>query len=358
MRTKSELRFIATAIAVATFLTTGVGEAATANANPSSQLNPSIVSAHRATATFLTKKFVDGKYLEGFTPGKPDFGFTLEALLQRYAAGQSAKQLATAVNYSLLRSQVTGTPKNRVGYLYSSERSLIPGLSAKFIFTSEVLGVKNQSLSESIGRSLAGSIDSSGAVANANPGAFDYGWVTLAMSAIGSDAKAKLAGQKLLSFQHQDGGFGPDSNGVAEVSGTDSTGIALQALSTLRSNPNASFGSRVKAAISRAVGFLKDSAAGTPKSHWNAWDDYDSNGSSYAIMGLQSVGQNVSVYRRWLATKVATDGGLVVAWTEQAAKDCVTGGGSASACQLSGDSYATAQGYLALVGSSYAQLIK
>ncbi len=354
MRTKSELRFIATAIAVATFLTTGAAQASPATSLP----NPSIVLAHRATANFLTAKFVNGAYLEGFTPGKPDFGFTLEALLQRFAAGQSAKQLATAEKYSLIRSDITGTPKSKTGYLYSSEGTLIPGLAAKFIFTSEALGVKNSVLRNSISRSLEASVATSGLVANANPGAFDYGWVTLAMAAIESDAKGKAVGQKLLSFQHADGGFGPDSNGAAQVSGTDSTGIALQALSTVRSTRSVSFNSRVKAAISRAAGFLKASATGTPKSHWDAWGDYDSNGSSYAIMGLQSVGQNVSVYRRWLATKVAKDGGLVVSWTEQASKECLAGGGSAAECLLSGDSYATAQGYLALVGSSYAQLIK
>ncbi len=356
MRTKSELRFIATAVAVATFLTTGAGAAQAAPAT--SRPNPSIVMAHRATANFLTAKFVNGAYLEGFTPGKPDFGFTLEALLQRFAAGQSAKQLATASNYSLIRSATTGTPKSKTGYLYSSERKLIPGLAAKFIFTSEALGVQNPVLRSSISRSLEASVAASGLVANSNPGAFDYGWVTLAMAATGNDSKAKAVGQKLLSFQHADGGFGPDSNGAAEVSGTDSTGIALQALSTLRATRSASFNARVKSAISRAVGFLVGSAAGTPKSHWDAWGDYDSNGSSYAIMGLQSVGQNVSVYRRWLASKVAKDGGLVVSWTEQASRECVSAGGSASECLLSGDTFATAQGYLALVGSSYAQLIR
>jgi hypothetical protein len=41
-----------------------------------------------STINFLTSKFVDGESLDGFTPGSPDYGFTLEAMLQRKAAGQ------------------------------------------------------------------------------------------------------------------------------------------------------------------------------------------------------------------------------------------------------------------------------
>ena len=71
--TKSGLRVIA-AIVTAAVLSLGVAPANAANANSK-------------TLAFLKSKFVNGQFIEGFTPGVADFGFTLEGILQRKALG-------------------------------------------------------------------------------------------------------------------------------------------------------------------------------------------------------------------------------------------------------------------------------
>ena len=39
-------------------------------------------SKHLATAEFLKSQFVLGEYIEGFSPGVPEYGFSLEAVSQ------------------------------------------------------------------------------------------------------------------------------------------------------------------------------------------------------------------------------------------------------------------------------------
>ncbi len=57
--------------------------------------------AYPATTDFLSTKFVAGKAIDGFSPGKADYGFTLEAMLQLRAAGKSVAQQRVAINHVL-----------------------------------------------------------------------------------------------------------------------------------------------------------------------------------------------------------------------------------------------------------------
>ena len=79
---KSGLRVLAALTIAALTATTPLSSANAANGD------------YASTVRFLADKFVDGKALDGFTPGTPDYGFTLEAMLQRKAGGQKLTDLS------------------------------------------------------------------------------------------------------------------------------------------------------------------------------------------------------------------------------------------------------------------------
>lgn len=346
MRTKSELRIIATTTAILVALFSGVAAPAQA-AKPSgtgsgSNSSSAVAATSKAGAAFLASKFTESKYILGFDGKTPDFGFTLEAMIQRKAGGDSTAALAPSVKYNLQNAAITGNLSNRTGYLFNTDKSIKAGLAGKWLFTSSALKAKNSPLRASVLKALRqpAAVSKKGVVAGAS-GSIDYGWVTLGFATNTSLATARLVANQILSQQHADGGFGPDSNGDPAISGTDSTGLVLQALVTVKTAGNTSQNKAIKAAIAKAVAYLQGSATGTNKDHWEAWGGYDVNGTAYAIMGLAAAGVNVSSYSTWLRGQLSTDGGIKTPWSGD-----------------SGDIFATAQGVVALGGFSYLTLTK
>lgn len=340
MRTKSELRIIATTTAILVALLSIT--AAPAQAAKPSGTSGNVAATSKAGAAFLASKFTDGKYLVGFDGKSPDYGFTLEALLQRKAGGDTVGALAPAIKYNLQNAAITGNFTNRTGYLFNSDKTIKAGLAGKWLFTSAALKAKNSSLRASVLKSLRqpSAVSKKGVVAGAS-GAIDYGWVTLGFATNTSLATARTVANQILAQQHTDGGFGPDSNGDPAISGTDSTGLVLHALVSVKTAGNTSQNKAIKAAIAKAVAFLKNSTSGANEDHWEAWGGFDINGTAYAVMGLAAAGVNVSTYSTWLRGQLATDGGIKTPWSGD-----------------SGDIFATAQGVLALGGFSYLTLTK
>jgi len=93
------------------------------------------------------------------------------------------------------------------------------------------------------------------------------------------------------------------------------------------------------ATAKKAITWLSKTAL--VKDHFEAWGDVDVNGTAYAVMGLAASGQKTASLQAWLASRLALTGGLTTPWSEGKA-----------------DTYATAQGYIALLGSSYVALNK
>lgn len=326
--TKSGLRQIAT-IATIVALTGSLLVASPSNAAVS----------YAATDGFLKASFSNsGRYVEGFTPGKADFGFTLEAMLQRWALGETAADLAPAISYNLTDSSVTGTFENPKGYLFDSEGKVKLGMGGKFAFVSSVLKAKNQSLRNGILNLLKSKIDRSGDFApDANANTFDRAWVVLALDSNGFTKQASALAARMVRHQLKDGGFN-DGYDLGQGS-PDGTGIVLQALASVKNQGTPHQRKMVAAAIKKAVLYLRKTSIGGQ--YFESWGDYNMNGTAYAAMGLSAVGANYSKLRSWINGKLAIDGGLQTPWSEGA-----------------GDTYATAQGAVALLGKSYLDLIK
>ena len=323
--TKSGLRIIATIAATAAFI--GAFSLVPANAG----------NRFASTDTFLKNAFVSGQFIEGFTPGKPDFGFTLEAMLQRKALGESKADLAPAVAYSLTNPSVTGTEANPTGYLFDPSKRVKLGIAGKFAFTSVVLKAANQNLRKAIINDILSKIDGTGDIAaNMSANTFDRAWVVLALQANGYGRQAASLAVHMISHQLADGGFNDGYN--LGVGSPDGTGIVLQALAAV--HPGTTGQSRaIKQSLAKAIAYLTKSAVNGD--HYEAYGDYSVNSTAYAAMGLAAVGKTSPAIKSWLLGKLSSDGGLQTSWS----------GGA-------GDVYATAQSGLALLGQSYLNLIK
>ncbi len=285
---------------------------------------------------FLLKSFVNGQYLDGFTPGKPDFGFSLEALLQLSQYPAISGQLGAAKYYLLKDSRIIGGA-GKSGYVIDgTSKQLNPAAAAKFAFVSAVVQAGNQDVRNQILSKLAR--QSTNQLALSHGSTFAYAWVVLALEANHKVAAANRLTKALLKLQQKDGGFAVDSTADSTGSSTDATGIALQALAALK-HSGATNSKAVSKAVKLAVGYLAKTRSGN---HWMAWGDVDVNGTAYALMGLRAVGRNVSSGIKWLLSQVsASDGGITTPWSNGA-----------------GDRFATAQSLLILKNLSYADLIR
>ena len=94
------------------------------------------------TVTFLKSKFVADGYVEGFTPGSPDVGFTLEAIAQLSQA--PGTDLSAAEKWAL-----TDTSK-----LVDADGNLQLGLAAKWLYVSDLVGFSNDSVRDSVTEEL------------------------------------------------------------------------------------------------------------------------------------------------------------------------------------------------------------
>jgi hypothetical protein len=291
-----------------------------------------------STINFLTSKFVDGKSLDGFTPGSPDYGFTLEAMLQRKAAGQKLSDKLFLPAKAVLADSTTLAKSIVASYSYGSDKKIKPGLAGKFLFTSSAIGAPNAPLRNAVVADMKKAIATNGSIATSVGNTFDYSWAILGLATNSQSKLANSVAASLITLQRPDGGFGMDQTGDTLSSSADATGIALQALSLAKRTATKSQAAVLQKSIVSASQFLRTTqVAGN---HWEAWGDVDVNGTAYAAMGLKAAGGNISAIQAWLKTRIAAAGGITTPWSNGL-----------------GDVFATAQGYVPLIGLSYLNLI-
>ncbi len=294
--------------------------------------------SYPSTVNFLTSKFIDGKALDGFTPGIPDYGFTLEAMLQRKAAGQKLSDKLFVPAKAVLADNLTLAKSIVATYAYGSDKKVKPGVAGKFLFTSVAIGAPNAPLRNSVVADLKKAIASNGSIPTSAGNTFDYAWAVLGLATNSQTKLANTVATNLVSLQRPDGGFGMDQTGDTLASSSDATGIALQALALAKRTATKSQAAIQQKSIVAAALYLRSTQV--TGNHWDAWGDADVNGTAYAAMGLKAAGANVTAIQAWLKTRIAPSGGLTTPWSNG-----------------SGDVFATAQGYVPLIGLSYLNLI-
>jgi hypothetical protein len=285
-------------------------------------------SKHLATAEFLKSQFVLGEYLEGFSPGVPEYGFSLEAVAQ---LSQTREVDSTAAISFLLES----VPD----FLYSAETGeIIPGLAGKYLFASKVTGAANGAQTQTVIGSLSEVIQEDGTLSPTEASTFDYAWMTLGLYAQDQKDMASSVSAVLATLARQDGGFGFDNSEFTTNSSTDATAMAIMALALTKD-----LDTELVADKQRAIDFALEylDANLVDGSHFVAFDAVDVNGTALALMAyIAARGELNESVQAFLVAQIQEDGGIGVPWVENA-----------------GDRFATAQGYLALEGKSYLSLL-
>ena len=323
---KSGLRVIAAVLTAALATATPL---AAANAAP---------ETYPSTVKFLSDKFVNGKALDGFSPGTPDYGFTLEAMLQRKAAGQKLSDKLFVPAKAVLADSTSLAKSVVATYAYGADKKIKPGVAGKFLFTSIAIGTPNAPLRNAVVADLKKAVAANGSIAVSSGNTFDYAWAILGLATNNQNKLANTVAIHLVSLQRPDGGFGMDQTGDTMKSSADATGIALQALSLPKRTASKSQVSIQQTSIIAASKYLRSTQV--DGNHWDAWGDVDVNGTAYAAMGLKAAGGNITAIQSWLKTRVAPTGGLTTPWSNGV-----------------GDVFATAQSYVPLLGLSYLSLI-
>ena len=285
-------------------------------------------SKHLATAEFLKSQFVLGEYLEGFSPGVPEYGFSLEAVAQ---LSQTSEIDSSAAISFLLESEPD--------FLYSAETGEItPGLAGKYLFASKVTGAANGAQTQMVIGSLSELIQEDGTLSLTESSTFDYAWMTLGLYAQDQKEMAASVSAVLASLAREDGGFGFDNSEFTTTSSTDATAMAIMALE-LTKDLDAKLTADKKRAVDLALGYLDTNLV--DGSHFVAFDAEDVNGTALALMAyIAARGELNESVQAFLVAQIQEDGGIGVPWVENA-----------------GDRFATAQGYLALEGKSYLSLL-
>jgi hypothetical protein len=270
------------------------------------------------TANFLAAKFVtttEGTYLEGFTPGKADVGFTLEAIAQLSQA--PTIDLTKAEKWALATTDQIEDEKG----------NLNRGIAAKWLYVSYLVKYDNKPLREKVAKALA-DYWKPGFDPNVSLNTFDTAWAALALQVSGHSSEARFAAASLSMSRRADNGWGTDQSTSTTSSSADATAIALMAFIVTDSQKAAEV----------AKAWLH---ANQVKDHFEAWGDVDVNGTAYATMALHAAGEDVTKLQAWLKKQVVKDGGLKTPWSSG-----------------KGDTFATAQGYLPLIGLDYVGLEK
>jgi hypothetical protein len=337
--TKSGLRKIATLL-----ITAAISVAATTPAQAAVQ--------YPKTATYLSSQFVEGKYVVGFTPGKADFGMTLEAMLQLLAAGKDAKAQATAVTYNLKSAKTVGLWSSKVGALYSPDGRLITSDAGKYLFTYAAFKQSSGSLFKDVLKAVKKHIAKDGSIlavpdnsVTPSQNVYTSAWLTLGLKAIHENALAEKVAVKLATFAvAKTGGFADSQTDATSGASPDATGLALQALAAVKGTGTKAEETKKNSAITSARKWLaliseKDAVG----NFFSSWGEWSANSTAYAAMGLKATGSNIGNYSKWLVSKISTaDNGIQAgSWTAGA-----------------GNAYATIQGYVALIGKSYLDLVK
>lgn len=285
-------------------------------------------SKYLATAEFLKSQFVLGEYLEGFSPGVPEYGFSLEAVSQLSQTGEIDSSIAIKF---LLESEPD--------FLYSAETGeIVPGLAGKYLFASKVTGAANGAQTQMVIGSLSELFQEDGTLTESSASTFDYAWMTLGLYAQDQREMAKTFSATLTTLAREDGGFGFDSSEFTTASTADATAMAILALE-LTKDLDAALTADKQKTIDAALGYLDDSLV--DGSHFVDLDVVNVNGTALALMAyLATRGELNESVHAYLVAQIQEDGGIGSPWVENA-----------------GDRFATAQGYLALEGKSYLSLL-
>jgi hypothetical protein len=250
-----------------------------------------VVNQQPKTSQFVMDSFQDGQFLDPFEEGKPDMGSTLEAIANLSLLGYSTSDLQKQIDW--VKANTT---------LLSSA-----GLKANYVYTAYVAGFANDASVVAQLQIMKDYIAEDGTVKDTNN--FAYSYVLLALIAGEQDELANKVALKLISNAEVNGGYKYTKGDTESFESADVTAFALMAIQASLGLSSAEDDTAKQFSIDKSREWLLNNLV--TGDHFEAYENLDLGGTSYATMALIASGQDATKLVAWLAARIKKeDGGI------------------------------------------------
>ncbi len=249
------------------------------------------VNQQPKTSQFVIDSFQDGQFLDPFEEGKPDMGSTLEAIANLSLLGYSTSDL---------QKQIDWVKANTI--LLSSA-----GLKANYVYTAYVAGFANDASVVAQLQIMKDYIAEDGTVKDTNN--FAYSYVLLALIAGEQNELANKVALKLISNAEVNGGYKYTKGDTESFESADVTAFALMSIQASLGLSSAEDDTAKQFSIDKSKEWLLNNLV--TGDHFEAYENVDLGGTSYATMALIASGQDATKLVAWLAARIKKeDGGI------------------------------------------------
>ena len=256
-----------------------------------------ITNLQPKTSQFVLDSFQDGQFLDPFEEGKPDMGSTLEAIANLSLLGYSTSDLQKQIDW--VKANTT---------LLSSA-----GLKANYVYTAYVAGFANDASVVAQLQIMKDDIAEDGTVKDTNN--FAYSYVLLALIAGEQNELANKVALKLISNAEVSGGYKYTKGDTESFESADVTAFALMSIQASLGLGSAEDDTAKQFSINKSREWLLNNLV--TGDHFEAYENLDLGGTSYATMALIASGQDATKLVAWLAARInAEDGGIPSPYTE------------------------------------------
>ncbi len=250
-----------------------------------------VVNQHPKTSQFVMDSFQDGQFLDPFEEGKPDMGSTLEAIANLSLLGYGTSDLQKQIDWVK-----ANTP------LLSSA-----GLKANYVYTAYVAGFANDASVVAQLQIMKDYIAADGTVKDTNN--FAYSYVLLALIAGEQNELANKVALKLISNAEVNGGYKYTKGDTESFESADVTAFALMSIQASLGLSSAEDDTAKQFSIDKSKEWLLNNLV--TGDHFEAYENLDLGGTSYATMALIASGQDATKLVSWLAARIKKeDGGI------------------------------------------------
>lgn len=250
-----------------------------------------VINQQPKTSQFVMDSFQDGQFLDPFEEGKPDMGSTLEAIANLSLLGYSTSDLQKQIDW--VKANTT---------LLSSA-----GLKANYVYTAYVAGFANDASVVAQLQIMKDYIAEDGTVKDTNN--FAYSYVLLALIAGGQNELANKVALKLISNAEVDGGYKYTKGDTESFESADVTAFALMSIQASLGLSSAEDDTAKQFSIDKSKEWLLNNLV--TGDHFEAYENLDLGGTSYATMALIASGQDATKLVAWLAARIKKeDGGI------------------------------------------------
>jgi hypothetical protein len=250
-----------------------------------------VLNQQPKTSQFVMDSFQDGQFLDPFEEGKPDMGSTLEAIANLSLLGYSTSDLQKQIDWAKANTTLLSSA----------------GLKANYVYTAYVAGFANDASVVAQLQIMKDYIAEDGTVKDTNN--FAYSYVLLALIAGEQDELANKVALKLISNAEVNGGYKYTKGDTESFESADVTAFALMSIQASLGLSSAEDDTAKQFSIDKSKEWLLNNLV--TGDHFEAYENLDLGGTSYATMALIASGQDATKLVAWLAARIKKeDGGI------------------------------------------------